>query len=111
MKSYGRAPSFLLATGYEQVRSVVAFLDGDLEAARRVELILPETGVCSTAPLLTGETESACCGSPVSVEDRAPLLAAQLAMADDSPASACCGATPFSEEPQAEPATTSSCCG
>lgn len=111
MKSYGRAPSFLLATGYEQVRSVVAFLDGDLEAARRVELILPETGVCSTAPSLTGEIQSACCGSPVSIEDHAPLSAAQLTIADDSPASACCGATPFSEEPQAEPATTSSCCG
>ena len=33
MKSYGRAPSFLAMTGYEQVRSVVAALDGDLEAA------------------------------------------------------------------------------
>ena len=48
MKSYGRAPTFLLATGYEQVRSVVAAIDGDWEAARRVELKLPETGVCIT---------------------------------------------------------------
>ena len=48
MKSYGRAPTFLLATGYEQVRSVVAGLVGDWEAAQRVELNLPETGVCST---------------------------------------------------------------
>jgi thioredoxin reductase len=48
MKSYGRAPTFLLATGYEQARSVVAALAGDWEAARRVELHLPETGVCST---------------------------------------------------------------
>ncbi len=48
MKSYGRAPTFLLPTGYEQARSVVAFLAGDLEAAARVELELPETGVCST---------------------------------------------------------------
>ena len=47
MKSYGRAPTFLLRTGYEQVRSVVAALAGDWEGARRVELILPETGVCS----------------------------------------------------------------
>ncbi|RNC84414.1 MAG: glutamate synthase [Balneola sp.] len=46
MKSYGRAPTFLLATGYEQVRSVVAGLSGDLEAARQVHLELPETGVC-----------------------------------------------------------------
>ena len=49
MKSYGRAPTFLLLTGYEQVRSVVAALAGDWEAARRVELVLPETGVCSRA--------------------------------------------------------------
>ena len=48
IKSYGRAPTFLLATGYEQVRSISAYLAGDLEAARRVELDLPETGVCSS---------------------------------------------------------------
>ena len=41
MKSYGRAPSFLAMTGFEQVRSVVAALAGDLEAAARVELVLP----------------------------------------------------------------------
>ncbi len=46
MKSYGRAPTFLLLTGYEQVRSVAAALAGDWAAARRVELVLPETGVC-----------------------------------------------------------------
>ena len=52
MKSYGRAPTFLLRTGYEQVRSIAAALAGDWEAARRVELVLPETGVCnrSAAP-------------------------------------------------------------
>jgi thioredoxin reductase len=50
MKSYGRAPTFLMLTGYEQVRSVVAAIAGDLEAARRVDLVLPETGVCSTGP-------------------------------------------------------------
>lgn len=46
MKSYGRAPTFLMATGYEQVRSIAAYLDGDLESALKVELELPETGVC-----------------------------------------------------------------
>lgn len=60
MKSYGRAPTFLLATGYEQVRSVVAALVGDWEAARDVQLNLPETGVCSTN--LVGEG-AACCGT------------------------------------------------
>jgi cation diffusion facilitator CzcD-associated flavoprotein CzcO len=49
MKSYGRAPTFLLLTGYEQVRSVAAALTGDVAGARSVELVLPETGVCSAA--------------------------------------------------------------
>ncbi|GAA2974782.1 cation diffusion facilitator CzcD-associated flavoprotein CzcO [Microbacterium terrae] len=57
MKSYGRAPTFLLATGYEQVRSVVAWLDGDMRAAVDVQLTLPATGVCSTDP----GSESSCC--------------------------------------------------
>jgi Pyridine nucleotide-disulphide oxidoreductase len=48
MKSYGRAPTFLTLTGYEQVRSIVAALTGDWEAARKLELVLPETGVCSS---------------------------------------------------------------
>ena len=47
MKCYGRAPTFLMLTGYEQVRSIVADIAGDQEAARKVELVLPETGVCS----------------------------------------------------------------
>ena len=51
MKSYGRAPTFLALTGYEQVRSVAAALAGDHEAASRVELTLPETGVCGGAGL------------------------------------------------------------
>jgi hypothetical protein len=59
MKSYGRAPTFLMLTGYEQVRSIVAEIAGDVDAARRVELDLPETGVCS------GPAEAdACCGGP-----------------------------------------------
>lgn len=48
MKSYGRAPTFLLATGYEQVRSVTAWLAGDMVSASKVDLVLPATGVCST---------------------------------------------------------------
>lgn len=48
IKSYGRAPTFLLLTGYEQVRSVAAAIAGDLEAADAVNLVLSETGVCST---------------------------------------------------------------
>jgi thioredoxin reductase len=62
MKSYGRAPTFLMLTGYEQARSVVSAIAGDWDAARRVELVLPETGVCSTDR--TGDAApSSCCGT------------------------------------------------
>jgi hypothetical protein len=64
IKSYGRAPTFLMATGYEQVRSITAFLAGDLAAANDVRLVLPETGVCG-APLAADAPASAgCCGGP-----------------------------------------------
>ncbi|WP_422104189.1 NAD(P)-binding domain-containing protein [Winogradskyella sp.] len=49
MKSYGRAPTFLLTTGYEQVRSVVAAIEGDWKSAKEVHLELPKTGVCGVA--------------------------------------------------------------
>jgi thioredoxin reductase len=67
MKSYGRAPTFLLATGHEQVRSIVAELVGDHEAARDVRLVLPETGVCRTTPRVPKAQSSACCGGPPKV--------------------------------------------
>ncbi|MFF5085396.1 FAD-dependent oxidoreductase [Actinoplanes sp. NPDC000266] len=71
VKSYGRAPTFLLATGYEQARSVVAALDGDWEAARDVQLDLPETGVCNSNPVIGDDTIAAgggCCGTPAVAE-------------------------------------------
>lgn len=90
MKSYGRAPTFLLATGHEQVRSVVAALAGDVEAAARVELELPETGVCSVrAPSSLPSTAEGCCG---------PARASEPA----SPASGCCS------PPKPQP--VASCC-
>lgn len=64
MKSYGRAPTFLLAAGHEQVRSIVAELAGDHAAARRVELVLPETGVCSSTPGGPSAIAASCCGGP-----------------------------------------------
>jgi thioredoxin reductase len=65
MKSYGRAPTFLMMTGYEQVRSIAAELVGDHDAARRVELVLPETGVCNGAPVSAAPaTAAACCPAP-----------------------------------------------
>ncbi len=90
MKSYGRAPTFLMLTGYEQVRSVAAALAGDWDAARDVQLVLPETGVCSTDAL--AEHGVACCG-------------AEAATPEDE-VSACCGDT--TTEPETTP--TSSCC-
>lgn len=60
MKSYGRAPTFLLATDHEQVRSIAAFLAGDVAATRRVELVLPETGVCSPDRPPAGAVSSCC---------------------------------------------------
>ncbi|MEB2298873.1 NAD(P)-binding domain-containing protein [Lysinibacillus xylanilyticus] len=57
-KSYGRAPTFLMATGYEQVRSITAYLAGDEEASQRVELELPETGVCSSN--LSNQSNTCC---------------------------------------------------
>ncbi|MET9373826.1 NAD(P)-binding domain-containing protein [Streptomyces sp. NPDC002992] len=70
MKSYGRAPTFLAMTGYEQVRSIAAAIAGDREAAERVELVLPETGVCGGAGLFdqptadTPTTDNGCCATP-----------------------------------------------
>ncbi|MFN8444351.1 MAG: NAD(P)-binding domain-containing protein [Caldilineaceae bacterium] len=69
MKSYGRAPTFLLATGYEQVRSIVAALVGDWQAAAEVQLELPETGVCGVPAAVDANrlaSGSGCCGSGAS---------------------------------------------
>ena len=60
-KSYGRAPTFLALTGYEQVRSVVAHLAGDHDAAARNELVLPETGACGGAGEFGEAGGTACC--------------------------------------------------
>ncbi|MBY4597313.1 NAD(P)-binding domain-containing protein [bacterium BD-1] len=86
MKSYGRAPTFLLATGYEQVRSVAAAIAGDWEAARRVELVLPETGVCITQFADEAAPAAAsCCG---------PLPAPAEAAAKEG----CCGGPPKADD-------------
>lgn len=85
-KSYGRAPNFLMATGYEQARSVVAALAGDFAAADDVQLVLPETGVCSTDFVDTPAKET-CCGPP-----------------KPSASNNCCG-------PSAPVSKSSSCCG
>ncbi|MFF4307405.1 NAD(P)-binding domain-containing protein [Streptomyces sp. NPDC001601] len=72
MKSYGRAPTFLAMTGYEQVRSVTAAIAGDREAAERVELVLPESGVCGGAglfdePANAEQSGGGCCTAPATL--------------------------------------------
>jgi hypothetical protein len=81
MKSYGRAPTFLMATGYEQVRSIVAALVGDWEAARDVRLELPETGVCSSDLAFGDDTAAAdsCCGPTPATETAGRGLATGVA--------------------------------
>ncbi|MGE0725567.1 MAG: FAD-dependent oxidoreductase [Alphaproteobacteria bacterium] len=99
-KSYGRAPTFLMATGYEQVRSVAAALAGDHAAAREVHLVLPETGVCSAAPIVGAEADAAACCGPAKTE------ATRVA---EPAASACCG--PAAKEPAIAEAAAPACCG
>jgi thioredoxin reductase len=90
MKSYGRAPTFLMATGYEQVRSIAAALAGDQEAADDVQLVLPETGVCSTDlggscdtdASAAGQGGSSCCAPE-------PVVAPAAA---EAAGSSCCSA-------------------
>jgi lysine/ornithine N-monooxygenase len=108
MKSYGRAPTFLALTGYEQVRSVAAAIAGDLDAADHVELTLPETGVCGGAGLFdtpeaaeaagaAGAAGGGCC-TPVPQLARvsvgvaaAAAPAAEVEPAEVEPAGGCCG--------------------
>lgn len=95
-KSYGRAPTFLMTTGYEQVRSIVAFLDGDLEAAAEVRLELPETGVCSSNPdESVGDASGGCCGAPpargLATGIRGGLLSAPLPLLKPGSRSGSCG--------------------
>jgi thioredoxin reductase len=84
-KSYGRAPTFLAMTGYEQVRSVVAELADDHEAAARVELKLPDTGVCGGAGLF-GEEGASCDTSAAGASCCVPVV--QLVQIGKAPAGA-----------------------
>ncbi|WP_018491320.1 MULTISPECIES: NAD(P)-binding domain-containing protein [unclassified Streptomyces] len=95
MKSYGRAPTFLAMTGYEQVRSVAAALAGDLEAADRTELTLPETGVCGGAGLFDDPAPSDAKGSCATPEPALVQLGTgtpnAAETAGEAPAGGCCG--------------------
>lgn len=102
MKSYGRAPTFLAITGYEQVRSIIADISGDKDAAARVELVLPETGVCSRSPL---ESDAAgCCGGPAKADTSACCVADEVAK-NEGKYGCGCGPTPATEK------NAQACCG
>lgn len=92
MKSYGRAPTFLLATGYEQVRSVTAAIAGDLEAASRLQLELPETGVCSTDLGGPCDTPTATTPSEASARVGMSCGTGSSDAAADADAGGCCSA-------------------
>lgn len=115
MKSYGRAPTFLLLTGYEQVRSVVAALAGDWDAARRVELVLPETGVCITQfaseePVAgqVPEKSTGCCGGPPAKDASACCVADEKAKGEGKTGCGCGSTKPAQV---AKPAAAAACCG
>jgi hypothetical protein len=99
VKSYGRAPTFLMATGFEQARSVVAAIAGDLEAADRVELKLPETGVCSVGDDTVDAPGGSCCGPSEPQTSEAQVIAEPRG----------CGASSCSTP--AETAKAATCCG
>jgi thioredoxin reductase len=106
MKSYGRAPTFLLATGHEQVRSIAAMLAGDIAAARRVELELPETGVCNSRPAgATVPAGASCCGGPPPAEAISACRAADAKVQAAGQRESCCAPAPTPAL-----ASASSCC-
>jgi thioredoxin reductase len=114
MKSYGRAPTFLLLTGYEQVRSVAAAIAGDWEAAKRVELVLPETGVCHTQ--FTDEEPTAvaaasCCGGPAPAGVSACCVADADAKASGEAGCGCGTANVAPPVVTVSAPVKSSCCG
>jgi thioredoxin reductase len=102
VKSYGRAPTFLLLTGYEQARSVAAAIAGDMEAADNVHLVLPDTGICQTnfdeadfeedgasccAPVAA--KAASCCGGPATVPEDACCVADQVAKTEGKSGCGC----------------------
>lgn len=108
VKSYGRAPTFLLLTGYEQVRSVVAAIAGDLSAADESRLELPETGVCSDQSAEFEVVASGgCCGGPAPEKSGACCKADATAKAAGED-SCGCGAKAV---PVPQVVTKAACCG
>jgi thioredoxin reductase len=108
MKSYGRAPTFLMLTGYEQVRSVACAIAGDWEGARDVQLVLPETGVCSSGIVLADRGVS-CCAAGGAVAEPEPGACCGTGVVASAPSS-CCGES-VPRVIQLTAASKGSCCG
>jgi thioredoxin reductase len=98
VKSYGRAPTFLLLTGYEQARSVAAAIAGDMVAADNMHLVLPDTGICQTdfdeagccgAPAVAVAKAASCCGGPAVVMEDACCVADEVAKTEGKPGCGC----------------------
>lgn len=116
-KSYGRAPNFLMATGYEQARSVVAAIAGDLAAADDVQLELPETGVCSVdlARPAGSAAGGGCCGGPPKADAAACCALDEAKKAEGASGCGCGTSAPAAKagvEPGSAPvqATGARCC-
>jgi thioredoxin reductase len=107
IKSYGRAPTFLMLTGYEQVRSVVAAIAGDMAAADNVHLVLPATGVCSTD--VVADEGTACCGGPAPHEVEACCKADAISKAMTGQGCGC-GTIKVPTPSPAEAADRAGCC-
>jgi len=110
-KSYGRAPNFLMATGYEQARSVVAALAGDLRAADDVQLELPETGVCSVDLAAEASVGAACCGGPPRADTSACCVKDEQANAAGESGCGCGATVPPRARPAVPRVAASACCG
>jgi thioredoxin reductase len=110
IKSYGRAPTFLMLTGYEQVRSVVAAIAGDLAAADDIHLVLPETGVCSTNLAPVAAASSGCCGGPAPVDVDGCCVADAEAKAEGKSGCGCGSADAPDRKASEKVAEPAGCC-
>ncbi len=112
-KSYGRAPNFLMATGYEQARSVVAALAGDLAAADDVQLVLPQTGVCSSDFGSQDAAAAVCCTAEVSPAKSTCCAVEKPKEEVVTQVSGCCGSPETSEKTMTGAAVevATGCCG
>jgi hypothetical protein len=90
-------------TGYEQTRSVVAEIAGDYESADRVELVLPDSGVCGGSGLFEeAPTAGGCCGPSLTAAPELLTIGAPVAASVGAP-------LPLVQDEQ--PTVQTGCCG